>query len=86
LDLVAGTSETSSRRGSRDEVAFYQAEASMLNRENQMLRQRIRELGSSAVFPPSIISAKSRHLFISYVRSELKIQTLTKKKNDVLVS
>jgi cell division septum initiation protein DivIVA len=25
-------------------VAFYQAEASMLNRENQMLRQRIREL------------------------------------------
>ncbi|GFF81865.1 hypothetical protein IFM53868_03281 [Aspergillus udagawae] len=44
LDLVAGTSETSSRRGSRDEVAFYQAEASMLNRENQMLRQRIREL------------------------------------------
>ncbi|KAH3207858.1 hypothetical protein KXW62_003247 [Aspergillus fumigatus] len=44
LDLVASTSETSSRRGSRDEVAFYQAEASMLNRENQMLRQRIREL------------------------------------------
>ncbi|KAF7117814.1 hypothetical protein CNMCM5793_007016 [Aspergillus hiratsukae] len=44
LDLVAGTSETSSRRGSRDEVTFYQAEASMLNRENQMLRQRIREL------------------------------------------
>jgi hypothetical protein len=31
-------------------VAFYQAEASMLNRENQMLRQRIRELGSSALF------------------------------------
>ncbi|GIJ88898.1 hypothetical protein Asppvi_007826 [Aspergillus pseudoviridinutans] len=44
LDLATGTSETSSRRGSRDEVAFYQAEASMLNRENQMLRQRIREL------------------------------------------
>lgn len=54
LDLVASTSETSSRRGSRDEVAFYQAEASMLNRENQMLRQRIRELGLSAVFPPSV--------------------------------
>ncbi|KAJ5907377.1 hypothetical protein N7495_000059 [Penicillium taxi] len=34
----------SSRRGSRDESAFYQAEAAMLNRENQMLRQRIREL------------------------------------------
>ncbi|KAH1276524.1 hypothetical protein KXW98_002310 [Aspergillus fumigatus] len=62
LDLVASTSETSSRRGSRDEVAFYQAEASMLNRENQMLRQRIRELGLSAVFPPSVICAKSRHL------------------------
>ncbi|PKX99051.1 uncharacterized protein P174DRAFT_37035 [Aspergillus novofumigatus IBT 16806] len=75
LDLVAGTSETWSRRGSRDEVAFYQAEASMLNRENQMLRQRIRELGSSALFPPSVISAKSRHLYISYVCSELKIQT-----------
>ncbi|EAW14110.1 uncharacterized protein ACLA_071430 [Aspergillus clavatus NRRL 1] len=44
LDWGAGTSETSSRRGSRDETAFYQAEASMLNRENQMLRQRIREL------------------------------------------
>ncbi|KAJ6108640.1 hypothetical protein N7523_009963 [Penicillium sp. IBT 18751x] len=36
--------ENSSRRGSRDESAFYQAEAAMLSRENQMLRQRIREL------------------------------------------
>lgn len=66
-------------------MAFYQAEASMLNRENQMLRQRIRELGLSAVFPPSVICAKSRHLFVSYVCSELKIQTLTKQKNDKLV-
>lgn len=32
------------RRGSRDESAFYQAEAAMLARENQMLRMRIREL------------------------------------------
>jgi hypothetical protein len=32
--------------GSRDESAFYQAETQMLNRENQMLRQRIRELGT----------------------------------------
>ncbi|OJJ47148.1 hypothetical protein ASPZODRAFT_132103 [Penicilliopsis zonata CBS 506.65] len=32
------------RRSSRDESAFYQAEAAMLTRENQMLRQRIREL------------------------------------------
>lgn len=39
--------ESSSRRGSRDESAFYQAEAAMLGRENQMLRQRIRELGKS---------------------------------------
>lgn len=31
----------------RDESAFYQAETQMLNRENQMLRMRIRELGSS---------------------------------------
>ncbi|KAH0548438.1 hypothetical protein GP486_007948, partial [Trichoglossum hirsutum] len=30
--------------GSRDESAFYQAETQMLTRENQMLRQRIREL------------------------------------------
>lgn len=37
--------DSSSRRGSRDESAFYQAEATMLGRENQMLRQRIRELG-----------------------------------------
>lgn len=39
--------ESSSRRGSRDESAYYQAEAAMLSRENQMLRQRIRELGRS---------------------------------------
>jgi len=29
----------------RDESAFYQAETSMLVRENQMLRHRIKELG-----------------------------------------
>ena len=28
-----------------DDSAFYQAETQMLTRENQMLRQRIRELG-----------------------------------------
>jgi hypothetical protein len=37
--------ESTSRRSSRDEGAYYQAEAAMLSRENQMLRQRIRELG-----------------------------------------
>jgi hypothetical protein len=37
--------ESSSRRSSRDEGAYYQAEAAMLSRDNQMLRQRIRELG-----------------------------------------
>lgn len=31
----------------RDESAFYQAETQMLTRENQMLKQRIRELGKS---------------------------------------
>jgi hypothetical protein len=31
--------------GGRDESAFYQAETQMMTRENQMLRQRIRELG-----------------------------------------
>ncbi|KAJ5923869.1 hypothetical protein N7466_008056 [Penicillium verhagenii] len=36
--------QSSSRRGSRDENAYYQAETAMLSRENQMLRQRIREL------------------------------------------
>ena len=44
LDPIAGTNE---RNGSRDESAYYQAEASMLARENQMLRQRIRDLGKS---------------------------------------
>lgn len=34
----------SARRTSRDDGAFYQAEAAMLSRENQMLRMRIREL------------------------------------------
>ncbi|KAJ5732192.1 hypothetical protein N7493_003673 [Penicillium malachiteum] len=36
--------DSGSRRGSRDESAYYQAEATMLSRENQMLRQRVREL------------------------------------------
>ncbi|KAJ5281789.1 hypothetical protein N7478_007161 [Penicillium angulare] len=38
------TLRDTSRRGSRDESSYYQAEASMLSRENQMLRQRVREL------------------------------------------
>ncbi|KAL8728785.1 MAG: hypothetical protein Q9166_005163 [cf. Caloplaca sp. 2 TL-2023] len=33
-------------QGSRDDVAYYQAETQMLTRENQMLKMRIRELGS----------------------------------------
>lgn len=40
-------STTRERRTSRDEAAFYQAEATSLTRENQMLRNRIRELGTS---------------------------------------
>ncbi|RAK96244.1 uncharacterized protein BO80DRAFT_238389 [Aspergillus ibericus CBS 121593] len=43
-DWTAGIGESTFRRGSRDESAFYQAEAAMLTRENHMLRQRIREL------------------------------------------
>ncbi|KAL2820406.1 hypothetical protein BJX63DRAFT_313045 [Aspergillus granulosus] len=46
LEWVPGPGETAGRRGSRDESSFYQAEAAMLARENQMLRQRIRELVS----------------------------------------
>lgn len=38
---------SSGSQGSRDESAFYQAETQMLTRENQMLRLRIRELGTS---------------------------------------
>lgn len=33
--------------GTRDECAFYQAETQTLTRENQMLKQRIRELGET---------------------------------------
>lgn len=36
--------------GGRDESAFYQAETQMMIRENQMLRQRIRELGMAILF------------------------------------
>ncbi|PYI07658.1 hypothetical protein BO78DRAFT_88067 [Aspergillus sclerotiicarbonarius CBS 121057] len=43
-DWTAGIGESTFRRGSRDESAFYQAEAAMLTRENQMLRHRIRDL------------------------------------------
>jgi len=31
--------------GTRDDAAFYQAETQTLQRENQMLKMRIRELG-----------------------------------------
>ncbi|GAB1191130.1 hypothetical protein APSETT444_000301 [Aspergillus pseudonomiae] len=43
-EWIAGTIESPARRSSRDEGAFYQAEATMLARENQILRQRIRDL------------------------------------------
>lgn len=50
LEALAGTSDNAaSRSNSRDECAFYQAEAAMLSRENQMLRQRIRDLGKSCM-------------------------------------
>ncbi|OKL62552.1 hypothetical protein UA08_02949 [Talaromyces atroroseus] len=40
----AAIPSSSARRSSRDESVFYQAEAAMLTRENQMLQMRIREL------------------------------------------
>lgn len=50
LESLAGTSDnTASRSNNRDDCAFYQAEAAMLSRENQMLRQRIRDLGKSCM-------------------------------------
>lgn len=45
LGAAAAAGDSPVRRGSRDDGAFYQAEAAMLTRENQLLRQRIRELG-----------------------------------------
>lgn len=42
---ISGEGEPFSLAG-RDESAFYQAETQMMVRENQMLRQRIRELGT----------------------------------------
>jgi hypothetical protein len=45
VEPFPGLRDSTSRRGSRDESAFYQAEASSLGRENLLLRQRIRELG-----------------------------------------
>ncbi|KAJ5375805.1 hypothetical protein N7517_007811 [Penicillium concentricum] len=44
VEPFPGLRDSPSRRGSRDESAFYQAEASSLSRENVLLRQRIREL------------------------------------------
>lgn len=47
MEVFPALREGLSRRASRDESAFYQTEAVMLTRENQMLRQRVRELGKS---------------------------------------
>lgn len=56
-EAFSASREGRSRRGSRDESAYYQAEAAMLSRENQMLRQRIRELGKS--HNPNLIPRRS---------------------------
>ncbi|KAL1883637.1 hypothetical protein Plec18167_002644 [Paecilomyces lecythidis] len=59
---LPGLGETRTRSSSRDETAFYQAETASLTRENQLLRQRIRELerqigeltaNSSGTHPPT---------------------------------
>lgn len=42
---ISGEAGEAWNLGGRDESAFYQAETQMMVRENQMLRQRIRELG-----------------------------------------
>ncbi|KAL5340768.1 hypothetical protein BJX70DRAFT_93994 [Aspergillus crustosus] len=44
LEWIPGPGEGAGRRGSRGESSFYQAEATTLARENQMLRLRVREL------------------------------------------
>jgi hypothetical protein len=48
--------------GGRDESTFYQAETQMMVRENQMLRQRIRELG----LPPSSFH---KHTILTFART-----------------
>jgi hypothetical protein len=50
----------------RDESAFYQAETQMMVRENQMLRQRIRELGMSYML------FKILYIYCSLVREVLE--------------
>jgi hypothetical protein len=64
--------ERARRSSSRDESTYYQAETATLTRENQMLRQRIRDLerqvgemnttsGTSAAAPGSDINAAAGH-------------------------
>ncbi len=47
---ISGTGGEDWALAGRDESAFYQAETQMMVRENQMLRQRIRELGKLLPF------------------------------------
>ncbi|KAL4933453.1 uncharacterized protein BDV17DRAFT_110197 [Aspergillus undulatus] len=58
-EWVTGPGEGTGRRSSRDESSFYQAEAAALSRENQMLQQRIRQLGALflLVYIPSTFSS-----------------------------
>lgn len=72
----------SARRSSRDESSFYQAEAAMLSRENQMLRARIRELGKYKLFETYYFYsplAYSSHLErqISELKAENHIATIS---------
>lgn len=48
-ESLGGDNGDSTTLAGRDESAFYQAETQSLIRENQMLRHRIRELGSSVM-------------------------------------
>lgn len=69
-----GTS-LSARRNSRDESSFYQAEAAMLSRENQMLRARIRELGKSKPFGRHCRSSSADRYNLERQINELKTES-----------
>ncbi|CZT08216.1 uncharacterized protein RAG0_13364 [Rhynchosporium agropyri] len=71
---ISGEGGESWNLGGRDESAFYQAETQMMVRENQMLRQRIRELerqaselntNSSVTHEPAIASHLLRSQSVS---------------------
>src|SRR4051812_26557136 len=73
-----------SRRGSRDESAFYQAEASSLGRENILLRQRIRELGKiiNSLIPQPAIFLRLPRSAVEFNLGMLTLHRETNWRND----